>query len=98
MAALPFHGERWPFTSIYDEAWNMSEMENVSDFEPRLKNFYFIHLPGDFYPLGRKFRTLAHLIADKIPKNADRDDALEKLSAAMDNALRALESARCAQL
>lgn len=57
--------------------------------EPLLKFFKYSHLPPHLQGTSEPFCRLANLIAEDIPRNAERTVALRKLLEAKDAAVRA---------
>jgi len=57
--------------------------------EPILQFFAFTHLPEHLQGISRPFRTMAEMIATRLPRNPERSVALRKLLEAKDAAVRA---------
>lgn len=60
-------------------------MEN----EPILQFFSYSHLPPAMQEVSKPFCELAHAVAEKLPRNAERSTALRKILEAKDAAVRA---------
>lgn len=57
--------------------------------EDLLQFFACDHLPEPLRAVSRPFREMAALVVDRLPANAERDQALRKLLEAKDCAVRA---------
>ena len=62
----------------------------MSDKEPILQFFKFMHLPNHLRATGAQFSLLANEIVATLPRNPERTIALRKLLEAKDAAVRAL--------
>lgn len=58
--------------------------------EPMLQFFEYAHLPPHLQAASEPYSTLATLLVEKLPRNAERTVALRKLLESKDCAVRAL--------
>lgn len=69
----------------------MSQIDEVLLIsEPALKYFGYAHLPDNLKLVSKPFYDLALDMVQKLPKNAERTQAIRKLLEAKDCAVRAM--------